>query len=54
MSQVAMETSELTLGQLRNRIDALIQLNKFDPALPAGFVLSGELFHELCNRPQDQ
>jgi hypothetical protein len=48
------ESSDLTLGELRNRIDALIQRNKYDPALSAGFVLSGDKFHELCASEEDR
>lgn len=40
-------SSDLTLGQLRDRIDSLLQRNLFDPSLPAQAVVDAETFNAL-------
>jgi len=47
--------SDLTLGEVRNRIDALIQRNLFSPGLSAGIVFSTETFRDyLSNDPKNK
>lgn len=41
--------SDLTLGDVRNRIDALIQRNQFSPGLSAGIVFSTETFRDYIS-----
>lgn len=44
-------SEEPTLGQIRNRIDSLLQRGAFDPSLPAELVWTEEAFHRLTQPP---
>lgn len=44
----------LTLGELRNRLDALLQHNNFQPGMPVYYVLNLEKFNELCADSTDR
>lgn len=41
--------SDITLGEVRNRIDSLIQRNLFSPGQSAGIVFSTETFRDYIS-----